>query len=62
MMRLLLDAHAFLWWLTGSRALSVPARHAVADPGNEVLIGIGTLWELTIKRSLRKLNATKVSW
>ena len=55
-MRLLLDAHAFLWWLTGSRALSVPARHAVADPGNEVLIGIGTLWELTIKRSLRKLN------
>jgi PIN domain nuclease of toxin-antitoxin system len=55
-MRLLLDAHAFLWWLTGSRALSTSARQAVADPGNEVLIGIGTLWELTIKRSLRKLN------
>jgi len=55
-MRLLLDAHAFLWWLTGSPGLSAPARHAVADPGNEVLIGIGTLWELTIKRSLGKLN------
>jgi PIN domain nuclease of toxin-antitoxin system len=55
-MRLLLDAHALLWWLTNSPALSAPARQAVADPGNDVLIGIGTLWELTIKRSLRKLN------
>ena len=55
-MRLFLDAHAFLWWLIGSPALSAPARQAVADPGNEILIGIGTLWELTIKRSLGKLN------
>jgi PIN domain nuclease of toxin-antitoxin system len=34
----------------------VRARQAVADPGNDVLVGIGTLWELTIKRSLKKLN------
>ncbi len=55
-MRLLLDAHAFLWWLTASSALTIRARQAVADPDNDILIGIGTLWELTIKRSLRKLN------
>ena len=55
-MRLLLDAHAFLWWLTGSPALTARARQAVSDPGNDILIGIGTLWELTIKRSLRKLH------
>lgn len=55
-MRLFLDTHAFLWWLTGSAALSSRARQAVADPGNEILLGIGTLWELSIKRSLRKLN------
>ncbi len=52
----MLDAHAFIWWLTASSALTVRARRAVSDPGNEVLLGIGSLWELTIKRSLGKLN------
>ena len=55
-MRLLLDAHAFLWWLTGSAALTVRARQAVSDQANEVMLGIGTLWELTIKHSIGKLN------
>lgn len=55
-MRLLLDTHAFLWWLTDSPALSVRARQALSDSRNEMLLGIGTLWEITIKRSLGKLN------
>ena len=55
-MRLLLDANAFIWWLIASPSLSARARQAISNPGNEVLLGIGTLWELTIKRSLGKLN------
>ena len=55
-MRLLLDAHAFIWWLTDSPALSARARQSIADPGNEVALGVGTLWEITIKRSLGKLR------
>ena len=55
-MRLLLDAHAFLGWLTDSPALSTRARQNIADPGNEVALGVGTVWEITIKRSLGKLR------
>jgi len=35
-MRLLLDTHALLWWLTDDPRLSEPARHAIADPANEI--------------------------
>ena len=55
-MRVLLDTHAFLWWLEASPALSATARSAIADPANEVLISIASLWEMTIKQALGKLN------
>lgn len=55
-MRLLLDTHAFLWWMEASPALSTTARAAIADPANEVLISIASLWELTIKQALGKLS------
>ena len=55
-MRLLLDANAFVWWVTSSSRLPAAARGAIADSGNEVLVGIGAVWELTIKRSLQKLH------
>src|SRR5436305_11741800 len=39
-----------------SPALSGAARAAIADPTNEVLISIASVWELTIKVSSGKLN------
>jgi PIN domain nuclease of toxin-antitoxin system len=55
-MRLLLDAHAFLWWVTNSTRLSEMSRNAIGDQGNEIAVGIGCLWELAIKRSIGKLD------
>lgn len=55
-MRLLLDSNAFLWWVTNSRRLSTVAREAIADDTNAILVGIGSLWELAIKRSIGKLD------
>ena len=55
-MRLLLDANTFLWWVTNSPRLSVMARDAIADDTNAILVGIGSLWELAIKRSIGKLD------
>src|SRR5205823_8216842 len=46
----------FLWWMEASPALSGSARAAIADPVNEVLISIASLWELTIKQALGKLT------
>jgi PIN domain nuclease of toxin-antitoxin system len=53
---LLLDTQAFLWWMTGARSLSRPARAAIAAPGNQVHLSIATAWEIAIKRSLGKLR------
>ena len=54
-MRLLLDTHAFLWWLAGSRRLSRPARRAIEDEANDVLISAASAWEITTKHRLGKL-------
>jgi len=54
--RLLIDTHTFIWWMDASSALSAVARAAIADPVNEVLISIASVWELTIKVSSGKLN------
>jgi len=55
-MRLLLDANAFVRWVTDSPSLAAAPRAAIADAANEVVVGIGALWELAIKRSLQKLH------
>jgi len=38
-MRLLLDTHAWLWFVEGDAELSVPARNLIQDPANEVFVG-----------------------
>lgn len=54
-MRLLLDTHAFLWWLAGDPALSGPAQSAIGDHGNEVFVSAASAWEIAIKHRLGKL-------
>jgi PIN domain nuclease of toxin-antitoxin system len=55
-MKLLLDSHAYLWWLMGAPELSPAAREAMADPGNTVLVSAATIWEMEIKRALGRLD------
>ena len=54
-MRLLLDTHAFLWWLAGNRRLSPAARRAVDDTSNDVVVSAATAWEITTKHRVGKL-------
>ena len=54
-MRLLLDTHAFLWWLDGDRRLSLKARRAIATESNSVLVSAASAWEITTKSRLGKL-------
>jgi PIN domain nuclease of toxin-antitoxin system len=56
-MTLLLDTHAFLWWLDNPQLLSKPARKAIADGKNAVYVSAAVVWEIAIKRSLGKLDA-----
>jgi PIN domain nuclease of toxin-antitoxin system len=55
-MKLLLDTHAFLWFIDGNRKMSDSARLLIEDPNNQSLVSIASLWEMAIKISLRKLD------
>jgi PIN domain nuclease of toxin-antitoxin system len=54
-MRLLLDTHAFLWWLAGDDALSAAARAAIADEANGVFVSAASAWEIATKHRIGKL-------
>jgi PIN domain nuclease of toxin-antitoxin system len=54
-MRLLLDTHAFLWWLDGDASLSLIARETIADEANEIFLSAASAWEITTKHRLGKL-------
>jgi PIN domain nuclease of toxin-antitoxin system len=56
-MTLLLDTHAFLWWLDDPQKLSKAARKAISDGKNTVYISAAVAWEIAIKRALGKLEA-----
>lgn len=58
-MTLLLDTHALLWFCEGNPALSATARTAMEDEGNERWVSHATIWEVAIKVSLRKLDASR---
>ena len=55
-MRLLLDSHAFLWFVGGDASLSAAVRAAIEDEGNEKYVSHATAWEVAIKASLGKLK------
>ncbi len=48
-MNLLLDTHAFLWWLAGDRQMSAAAKAAVAEPANMIFVSAVSAWEIATK-------------
>lgn len=55
-MRLLLDTHAFLWWVADDERLSRRARAAMASEANTCLLSAASAWEVAIKASIGKLD------
>ncbi len=58
-MRILLDTHVLLWWLFDDDTLSQPARSAIANPENEVLVSSASAWEIATKHRLGKLDEAR---
>jgi PIN domain nuclease of toxin-antitoxin system len=54
-MRILLDTHIFLWFISGDTQLSTDVRDAVRDPDNEVYLSAISVWEAIVKYQLGKL-------
>jgi PIN domain nuclease of toxin-antitoxin system len=56
-MKLLIDTHILLWWLTDDAKLSESARQCILNPDNEVFVSHASLWEIQIKAMAGKLTA-----
>jgi PIN domain nuclease of toxin-antitoxin system len=53
---LLVDTHAFLWFLAGHRLLSRRARAAIESERNQKYLSAASVWEMAIKHSLGRLR------
>lgn len=54
-MALLLDTHAFLWFVSGDRKLPASVRDKIKDINQPCFLSAASLWEITIKKQLGKL-------
>ena len=55
-MRYLLDTHVFLWYCCGNDRVSPVAKAIIEETTNQIFISIASVWEISIKNSLGKLN------
>ncbi|HEU0016697.1 MAG TPA: type II toxin-antitoxin system VapC family toxin [Longimicrobium sp.] len=55
-MSLLLDTHAFLWFIEGDPRLSRAAAERIADPETRVCVSVVSAWEIVIKQRTGKLE------
>jgi len=56
-MKLLLDTPALLWWLSDDARIGPRARGLIAEPGNDVLVSVVSIWEILVKIRIGKLEA-----
>ena len=50
-----MDTLVFLWW-DQATALNADTRAVIADPANQIFVSAVSIWEIAIKRRLRKLD------
>ena len=55
-MRLLLDSHAFVWFIDGNPRISRPARAAIEENAEVVWVSYASIWELTIKQAVSRMT------
>ena len=55
-MKVLLDTHAFLWFVLGDTQISQTARTIILNPVNDKFISPVCYWEVAIKVSVRKYS------
>jgi PIN domain nuclease of toxin-antitoxin system len=54
--KVLLDTHAFLWWIADDPQLSPRARRILGAGANEVYFSAASGWEIAIKARLGRLS------
>ena len=55
-MRIIVDTHVFLWWITDSPELSARARAVMSEGRNTLFFSAACGWEIAIKTHLGRLQ------
>lgn len=55
-MKLLLDTHVLIWATADPDRLSLSARQAIIEPDNDLFVSTASIWEISIKRSLGRID------
>lgn len=58
-MRLLLDTHVWIWWLTDPDRLSRPAYMALRDADSELFLSPASTWELMVKSTAGRVTVSE---
>jgi PIN domain nuclease of toxin-antitoxin system len=53
---LLLDSHAFLWFIWDDPNLTSTAKALIEDPARRKLVSVASCWEIAIKAGLKKIS------
>ncbi len=53
--RVLLDTHAFLWWIADSEKLSTAALDVMENESNDIAVSAASAWEIATKFRIGKL-------
>ena len=54
-MKILLDTHIFLWFVSADARLSETMREGIRDPANQAYLSAVSVWEVIVKHQLGKL-------
>lgn len=58
-MKVLLDTHALLWFITDATRLSPTARATLDDPGTTLVVSAASAWEIATKHRIGRLPAAE---
>jgi PIN domain nuclease of toxin-antitoxin system len=56
-MKLLLDTHILIWWLSEASRLSQTEIDIITDSDNFIFVSAATAWEIAVKKMIGKLEA-----
>ncbi len=55
-MKVLLDTHVFLWWITDDPRISPKVSTIMVDGDNDLFLSAASIWEIAIKARLGRLQ------
>lgn len=56
MNRVLIDTQVLIWWLSSPYKIKERHKRLLEDSNNQVDVGICSLWEIVIKKSIGRLS------